>query len=207
MGQTKTATFAELSYGSKSHHNLNNNNNNSSDSDVDVICDARKASSKSAMMASSSGNNKVIDFGVVKRVIVDVDIEDADNNNENVSDKNVVANGIKPSVKDDATIVEDGQQTTTQAAADSTSQTEEEYSYFGFIKVQAKLKWLNIVGIIVIHSMFLYVFTQDAFMPSIYTYLWGKFNLHIIFFAKTSKFFTLKKKLNPKPLPIEFFFL
>lgn len=163
MGQTKTATFAtDLSYGS----------NTNSDNDIDVICSERKSSASSKVMASNGGH-KMCDFGMVKRLIVDVDTEDAENNNEHCSDKNVVANGGSVSVANEKVA-------TTQASADSTSssQTDSEYTYlFGLIKVQAKLKWVNIIGIIVIHSMFLYVFTQSPLKPRIFTYMWGKFRL------------------------------
>lgn len=48
------------------------------------------------------------------------------------------------------------------------------YTYFGFIKVNAKLKWDNIIGIIVIHTMFLYSFLHWRHIPThIMTYLWG----------------------------------
>ncbi len=49
------------------------------------------------------------------------------------------------------------------------------YTYFGFIKVNAKLKWDNIIGIVIIHTMFLYSFIHWRHIPTnIMTYLWGK---------------------------------
>lgn len=49
------------------------------------------------------------------------------------------------------------------------------YTYFGFIKVNAKLKWDNIIGIAIIHTMFLYAFLHWKHIPTnILTYLWGK---------------------------------
>lgn len=50
----------------------------------------------------------------------------------------------------------------------------EEYNYFGF-KVGAKLKWPNIIGIIIIHSLFVYVFFDGRQKPrNVWTYAWGK---------------------------------
>lgn len=50
----------------------------------------------------------------------------------------------------------------------------EEYNYFGF-KVGAKLKWPNIIGIVIIHCMFVYVFFDGRPKPrNIWTYAWGK---------------------------------
>lgn len=166
MGQTKTATFAELSFGSSTNSSRSNNNNNNSDGEVDVICGGgvgRKAS-------PPINGTKISDFGVVQRVIVDMDTEDAANNNDNCSDNNA-SSTIRASAA--------AAGKTQQASADSTTSQSEpdlEYTYlFGLIKTQAKLKWVNIVGIVVIHCMFLYVFTQSPLMPSIYTYMWGKF--------------------------------
>lgn len=63
------------------------------------------------------------------------------------------------------------------AAADNDTSADddnvEEFVYFGF-KVGAKLKWTNIIGIIVIHMMFVYTFMHNPFLPRIYTYAWGK---------------------------------
>lgn len=50
------------------------------------------------------------------------------------------------------------------------------YTYFGFIKVNAKLKWDNIIGIVIIHTMFLYSFMHWRYIPTnLATYIWGEF--------------------------------
>lgn len=62
------------------------------------------------------------------------------------------------------------------------------YTYFGFIKVNAKLKWDNIIGIVVIHTMFLYSLLHFRQIPTnILTYIWGKFfiNFYSSFFKFT----------------------
>lgn len=49
---------------------------------------------------------------------------------------------------------------------------EVEYNYFGF-KVRSKLKWANIIGIVIIHIMFVYALLHSPLVPSIWTYAWG----------------------------------
>lgn len=59
----------------------------------------------------------------------------------------------------------------------------EGYTYFGFIKVNAKLKWDNIIGIFVIHTMFVYSFLHWRYIPTnILTYIWGKSHLLFCFY-------------------------
>lgn len=104
--------------------------------------------------------------------IVDVDTEDTDNNNVSGNNHNSSGGGTNTSANGNVI----GTAVTAPAeptAADSVSEDVEEYDYFGF-KVGAKLKWTNIVGIIVIHAMFVYTFTHNPMLPRIYTYAWGE---------------------------------
>lgn len=100
--------------------------------------------------------------------IVDVDTEDTDNNNVSANNHN----GIKSSSASNGNASVDT--TKVENDADTVSSEVQEYDYFGF-KVGAKLKWANIVGIIVIHAMFLYTFTHNPLLPRWYTYAWGEF--------------------------------
>lgn len=60
---------------------------------------------------------------------------------------------------------------------------EEGYTYFGFIKVNAKLKWDNIIGIVIIHTLFVYSFLHWRNIPThIMTYVWGKSLLLLLSF-------------------------
>lgn len=99
--------------------------------------------------------------------IIDTDPEDTDNNNAvNVVNHNSFASTAAAT---------DSTPASSPAKDSSTAvETEEqEYSYFGF-KVGAKLKWVNIIGIVVIHALFVYTFTHNPLLPRIYTYMWGE---------------------------------
>lgn len=115
----------------------------------------------------------------------DVTVDDMDNNN--VSDNNhnnqrnggdVVGGGVDIITAAIGAASNIDPPATATEAADTETNTksghaDDEYVYFGF-KVGAKLKWTNIIGIIIIHMMFVYTFMHNPFLPSIYTYAWGK---------------------------------
>lgn len=119
--------------------------------------------------------------------IVDADPSDTDNNNANcVANHNtsIVLTDGKPT-KPPATAngVANGSavggsggapQTEEVAAAAAAATAEQEFSFFG-IKFGAKLKWVNIIGITIIHALFVYIFTHNPLMPRYQTYLWGEF--------------------------------
>lgn len=51
----------------------------------------------------------------------------------------------------------------------------EKYKYFGF-EFDSKLKWDNIIGIVIIHLLFVYTMVCSHPLPRMYqTYLWGKY--------------------------------
>lgn len=90
-----------------------------------------------------------------------------DSMNNNVNFNNNVIKSAKDSI---------GNSDTQNNDEDNTADTkpEKEYNYFGY-KVEAKLKFLNIIGIFGIHFLFLYTLTQSPLGPSLWTYAWGKF--------------------------------
>lgn len=110
--------------------------------------------------------------GALSKQIVDVDTEDLDNNNVEAKNQNQQSSDDKP-----ASLSSAGNGhvagASASAADDTVEESAQEYNYFGF-KVGARLKWPNIIGIVVIHIMFLYTFVHDPFLPRIYTYFWGK---------------------------------
>lgn len=88
-----------------------------------------------------------------------------DSMNNNVNFNNNVIKSASDSIGNSDTQTND---------VDNTTVPEKEYNYFGY-KVEAKLKFLNIIGIFSIHFLFLYVLTQSPLGPSLWTYAWGKF--------------------------------
>lgn len=99
--------------------------------------------------------------------IVDMDTEDTDNNNfDTVSDHH---NGKLLTATATTTATANG----VAASAAAAKIEPVEYDYFGF-KFGAKLKWANIIGIIVVHALFLYTFTHNPLLPRIHTYAWGE---------------------------------
>lgn len=90
-----------------------------------------------------------------------------DSMNNNVNFNNNVIKSAQDSI---------GNSDTHPNGVDNTTEPEvaKEYSYFGY-KVEAKLKFLNIIGIFSIHFLFLYTLTQSPLGPSLWTYAWGKF--------------------------------
>lgn len=111
------------------------------------------------------------------------------NNNEPVTSKrqlcdNIVKNGaaatidsMNNNVNYNNNVIKsatDSIGTSDQQTNDGTSEPPKEYNYFGY-KVEAKLKFLNIIGIFSIHFLFLYTLTQSPLGPSLLTYAWGKF--------------------------------
>lgn len=107
-----------------------------------------------------------------------------DSMNNNVNFNNNVIKSAKDSI---------GNSDTQSNDADTTNDTkpEKEYNYFGY-KVEAKLKFVNIIGIFSIHFLFLYTLTQSPLGPSLWTYAWGKF-CHMTFYS-----FAFKFRLNIK---------
>lgn len=90
-----------------------------------------------------------------------------DSMNNNVNFNNNVIKSAKDSIGNSDSQTENGDNTTGTTP-------DKEYSYFGY-KVEAKLKFLNIIGIFSIHFLFLYTLTQNPLGPSLWTYAWGKF--------------------------------
>lgn len=137
--------------------NLNNNNNNNikpmtKDSVDESMNEVEDAINNNAY---NSTNSSVLS----KICIQDSDelLNDFKGDNTNCDNDNTESND-EGEVNDD----------------DNVNVSSEGYKYFGFIKVNAKLKWDNIIGIVVIHSMFIYAFFHWRNIPtSIFTYLWG----------------------------------
>lgn len=112
--------------------------------------------------------------------IVDVDTEDTDNNNvsgNNHNSSGVAATKTPANGNVIGTTATAAPTAAEPASADAVSADKQEFDYFGF-KVGAKLKWTNIIGIVVIHAMFLYTFTHNPLLPRLYTYAWGECDWH-----------------------------
>lgn len=110
--------------------------------------------------------------GMLSKQIVDVDTEDMDNNNVDSKNQNQSSESGGKQVGSASHV---GQSGVANANVDANMDDEpvQLYNYFGF-KVGARLKWPNIIGITVIHIMFLYTFVHNPFLPRIYTYFWGE---------------------------------
>lgn len=109
-------------------------------------------------------------------------IIDASNNNNNNNNLSKICIRDRDEVDDsigDSKICDNTENKVGNGEVNAAKKESEGYTYFGFIKVNAKLKWDNIIGIVIIHTMFLYSFLHWRHIPTnIMTYLWGK--LHFI---------------------------
>lgn len=142
-----TSTTTTLVY-----DNLNNNNNNNSN--IKPITKDCPDQTMNGINDSTTINNNNINLSKIC-------IRDRDDVDDSIGDSKICDNTENK--------VGNG-----EVNADN-KENSDGYTYFGFIKVNAKLKWDNIIGIVVIHSMFLYTFLHWRHIPTnIMTYLWGK---------------------------------
>lgn len=109
---------------------------------------------------------------------LDQSINDSSNNNNNNNNLSKICIRDRDDVDDsigDSKICDNTENKVGNGKVNDGKKESDGYTYFGFIKVNAKLKWDNIIGILIIHSMFVYTFLHWNNIPTnILTYLWGK---------------------------------
>lgn len=93
---------------------------------------------------------------------------------EDLLNNNEIQGVVLCDSKYDLVLDSQGRPTGTIAADNAPVQTGK-YNYFGF-EFDSKLKWDNIIGIVIIHLLFVYTMLCSHSLPRLYqTYLWGKY--------------------------------
>lgn len=128
-----------------------------------------------------------IEQNVVKNNTVNIVDNDYDRQKceivqEDLLNNNEIKGVVLCDSKYDLVVDSNGRPTGTVVADIEPPQTEK-FKYFGF-EFDSKLKWDNIIGIVIIHLLFIYTMVCSHPLPKNYqTYLWGKYFIsHFIIF-------------------------